>query len=71
MLKMTITDVSVTALPDVIRTGRVTEVVADKSTGNQCTVTVEAATGEQLKHLLRALSVPHDPSKMLAVRDLP
>ena len=71
MLKMTVTDVSVTALADVIRTGLVTEVVADEMTHGRCTVTVKASNSEILKHLLRALSVSHDPNKMIAARDLP
>lgn len=68
---MTVTDVSVTALADVIRTGYVTKVEADGRTGNQCTVTVTAHNGEVLNKLLRALSAPHDPNKMISARDLP
>jgi uncharacterized protein YjdB len=67
----TVTNVSVTALADVIRTGRVTKVEVDERLSNACTVTVVTSDADSLARLLRALQAPHDPKKMLAVRDLP
>lgn len=71
ILTATVTEVSVTALADVIRTGRVTKVEADERRSNSCTVTVVTHDADSLARLLRALQAPHDPKKMLAVRDLP
>lgn len=68
---LTIERVSVTALADVILTGCVTEMVADKQTDNTCTVTIQAHSADAAMRLMRALTRPHDPSRIIRPSDLP
>jgi hypothetical protein len=67
---LTVEGVSTTALADVLLTGCVLEVRADPHVGNKHTVTVRANNRETLDVLAWALQRPHEPRRMIRLREI-